>query len=30
MIDGGRAYVRAMGPTRLFKVRNGDFEEVAE
>jgi hypothetical protein len=30
MIDGGRAYVRAMGPIRLFKVRNGDFEEVAE
>ena len=28
MIDGGRAYVRAMGPTRQFVVRNGKFEEV--
>jgi hypothetical protein len=29
MIDGGRAYVRSMGPTRLFVVRNGSFQEVS-
>jgi len=28
MIDGGRAYVRAMGPTRQFVVRNGQFVEI--
>lgn len=30
MIDGGRAYTRATGPTRRYKVVDGEFVEFEE